>query len=381
MDARQRVTARVDEVAGELDAISAWMYANPELAYEEHESSARLAGFLEAQGMAVERPAWGLETCFDASAGHEGPTVVVCAEYDALPEIGHACGHNIIATAACGAGVALASLADELGFRVRVLGTPAEETYGGKVDLIRAGAFTGVAAAMMIHPFSDDVVDPGFLAVAHLDVEFRGKESHAAFRPQIGINALDAAVQAYVNISTLRQSLYPTDKVHGVITYGGGAANVIPAFTAMTWYVRAASLDRLSELTARVTACFEAAALATGCTFGVTPRGHTYTHMVNDPLLVELFAANSERLGRPMGRWRDRDPGASGSTDMANVSLEVPSIHPMLGIDCLPAVNHQREFADSTVTPAGRRATRDGAIAMAWTAVDLAEGNRWDELG
>ena len=245
MDLKQAATERLAAVEAELREISHWMYHNPEIAWEEHNTSARLVEFLRNNGFEVEYPAFGLETAFAARSGTEGPEVVVCAEYDALPEVGHACGHNIIATAALGAGVALLEAARELGFRVRVQGTPAEESYGGKVDLINNGAFADAALSMMIHPSPADVVDPTFLGVAHIDVEFFGKESHAAFAPQLGVNALDAAVQAYVNISTLRQAMYSTDKVHGVITYGGGAPNVIPAYTAMSWYVRAATKERL----------------------------------------------------------------------------------------------------------------------------------------
>jgi amidohydrolase len=380
VDPKQRIADRFGTVESELQEISRWLYENPELANEERASSARLVEFLRAQGMDVEYPAWGLETAFDARVGSDGPEVVICAEYDALPEVGHACGHNIIAASACGTGVALADVAEELGFSVRVLGTPAEEAHGGKVDLIEAGAFATTTAAMMVHPSPEDTVDPEFLAVAHLEVEFHGKEAHAAFAPQVSINALDAAVQAYNAISMLRQTLYPTDKVHGTISYGGGAPNVIPSFTAMGFYVRAATLERLDELQAKVEACFEAGALATGCTFSVRPAGHTYTEMVNNPVMVELFAANAEAMGRTMGRLRYPGSGAAGSTDMANVSKIVPTIHPMLGINSLPAVNHQRDFAAHTVSPDGERAIRDGALAMAWTVVDLAVGDRWDEL-
>jgi amidohydrolase len=381
MDPKQVVVDRFSTVEPALRDISKWLYENPEIAYEERGSSARLVEFLRDNGLTVDYPAWGLETAFDARTGSEGPEVVICAEYDALPEVGHACGHNVIATAACGAGVALAGLTDELGFRVRILGTPAEESYGGKIDMIEAGAFEGAAAAMMIHPSPEDVVDPAFLAVAHLDIDFYGKESHAAFAPQVGINALDAAVQAYVNVSTLRQTLYNTDKMHGVITHGGGAPNVIPQHTSLAFYVRAASMTRLAELRTKVEACFEAAALATGCSVEIKPRGHTYTEMHNDPVMVELFSANSDELGRTMGSASTHDPGAAGSTDMANVSRIVPTIHPMLSINSAPAVNHQREFAAHTVTPDGERAIRDGAIAMAWTVVDIATEDRWDELG
>jgi amidohydrolase len=381
MDRKQLVRSRFEAVETELRGISRWLYDNPELAYQEHASSARLVDFLTRNGFDVDYPAWGLETAFDARIGATGPEIVICAEYDALPEVGHACGHNVIAAAACGAGVGLGAVADELGIRVRVLGTPAEEAYGGKIDLIEAGAFESATAAMMVHPSPEDLVDPSFLAVAHLDIDFFGKESHAAFRPQVGVNALDAAVQAYVNVSTLRQALYNTDKVHGVITYGGGAPNVIPPHTSMAFYVRAATMERLAELQKRVEECFQAAALATGCSVEIKPRGHTYTEMHNDPLMVELYMANSDELGRPMGRSADHDPGAAGSTDMANVSRIVPTIHPMVGINSYPAVNHQREFAAHTVTPDGEQAIRDGALGMAWTVVDLAASGRWSELG
>lgn len=380
-DAKTRSAQRFDEIEPELQAMSTWLYEHPEVAYQEHESSRKLAELLRAGGLDVKYPAWGLDTAFDAGVGTSGPEVVICAEYDALPEVGHACGHNIIAAAACGAGVALGEVADELGIRVRVLGTPAEECYGGKIDLIGAGAFEGVAAAMMVHPSTENLVDPSFLAVAHLDVEFHGKETHAAFRPQVGVNALDAAVQTYVNVSMLRQELYPTDKIHGVITYGGGAPNVIPSFTSMSYYVRAASLDRLEELRARFEACVRAASTATRCRYEILPKSHVYTEMVSDPVMVELFDANAAVLGRTMGRASDRDPGAAGSTDMANVSKVVPAIHPMLDIGCLPAVNHQRDFAAHTITRDGERAIRDGALAMAWTVIDLALGDRWGDLG
>ena len=380
MDSKQQAADRFSDVEPELRDLSRWMYDHPEIAFEEKQTSARLAEYLADKGFEVEYPAYGLDTAFAARIGSTGPEVVICCELDALPEVGHACGHNIIASSAIGAGVALGPLVDELGFRVTVLGTPAEEMYGGKIDLIQAGAFSGAVAAMMVHPANEDTVDKPFLAVTHIDVEFHGKESHAAFKPQVGINALDAAVQAYVNISTLRQALYPTDKVHGVITYGGGAPNVIPAYTAMSWYVRAATKERLDELYSRVVACFEAAAVATGCTYELERRGHPYSDLLSNDVMTDLYAANSAALGRPMGRGADVDPGASGSTDMGNVSYEVPTIHPMLDIKALPAVNHQKEFAAHTLSPTGEQAIRDGALAMAWTIIDLAAGNRWDDL-
>ena len=375
-------TARetVRRFESELRDLSRWMYDHPEIAFEEYETSAKLAQYLASNGFEVEHPAYGLETAFAARVGSTGPEVVICCEIDALPEVGHACGHNVIATAAIGAGLAVAPLVEDLGIRLTVLGTPAEEAYGGKIDLINAGAFASASAAMMIHPANDDVVDKNFLAVTQFDVEFHGKESHAAFKPQVGINALDAAVQAYVNISTLRQAIYPTDKIHGVITHGGDVPNVIPAFTSMSWYVRAFTKERLDELYEKVLAAFEGAAIATGCSVDVKQRGHAYTDLVVNPLLADLYAENSAAIGRPMHRMSEYDPAATGSTDMANVSYVVPTIHPMLDIGAAPAVNHQKEFASHTLAPSGEAAITDGALAMAMTIIDLAEGNRWEEL-
>lgn len=381
MEPKSEAARRFEDAEGELLALSRWMYEHPEVAFEERETSARLVEFLRAAGFDIEYPAFGVDTAFAATTGTAGPRVVICAEYDALPGVGHACGHNIIATAALGAGHALLALAEELGIRVTVLGTPAEEKYGGKVDLIEAGAFRDAAAAMMIHPAPLDVVDPDVIAVAHVDLHYHGKEAHASAYPQLGINALDAFVQAYVNVSTLRQHLYPSDKIHGIVTRGGDAPNIIPAYTLSSWYVRAETRARLEELLPRVEACFEAAATATGCSYEIEHVGHTYDDLRNEPVMVELFARNAERLGRPMARAAHVPPGQTGSTDMGNVSKVVPAIHPMIGIDSLPAVNHQPEFAAHTISPAGDKAIRDGALAMAWTVIDLATGNRWNDLG
>ena len=308
MTFKDRAAANFAEVEPTLQDLSQWMYDNPEIAFEEHGSSARMVETLRAAGFDVEAPAYGLETAFVARAGSSGPEVIICAEMDALPEVGHACGHNIIAAAGLGAGIALKPMVDELGIRVQVLGTPAEEKYGGKIDLINAGAFEGAAASMMVHPSPTDTVDIAAIAVSHIDVDFYGKETHASFAPHLGVNALDAAVQAYVNVSTLRQQFLPTDRVHGVIIHGGSAPNVIPAHTKMSWYVRGVTDERLDELYPQVIACFEAAATATGCTFEVTETGHRYKDMLNNELMTELYAANSEALGRPTPRWaRSKD--------------------------------------------------------------------------
>ena len=378
MDTKERVAAAYERVEPELIDISRWMYENPEVAFEEYESSARLAAFLRDRGFAVEHPAHGLDTAFRATVGSAGPEVVICAEYDALPGISQACGHNIIATAALGAASSLVELAGELGVRVTVLGTPAEEKYGGKVDLIRAGAFDGAAASMMIHPSPKNTVDPRVLAITHVDVEFFGKNAHASAAPWEGLNALDAFVAAYVNISAWRQAMMSTDRVHGIITDGGKAANIIPDYTRSEWFIRAATKERLDVMVERFTDQIEAAARASGCRVVITPQGNAYSDMRHEPTMVELFDANSTALGRTLDRSAPGDP--AGSTDMGDVSHVVPSIHPMLAIETNAAVNHQAEFAAATITDSGNRAIRDGALAMAWTIIDLAERDLWDQL-
>ncbi|HWB89638.1 MAG TPA: M20 family metallopeptidase [Acidimicrobiia bacterium] len=379
MTRKQRAETAFDAVEADLREISRWLYENPELGYQEHDSSANIANYLGEHGFDVEYPTHGLDTAFAAHAGSLGPRVVICCEYDALPEIGQACGHNIIATAAMGAGIALTELVDELGIRVTVLGTPAEEGGGGKVDLIEAGAFVDAAASMMIHPSPYDELDPSFQARTSFEVEFFGKESHAAFAPQHGVNALDAFVQAYMNASTLRQQILGSDRIHCIVDHGGDASNIIPKYTRSTWGIRSADSERLSELIPKVQACWDAAAQATGCRLEVTQKGHPYLNMVSNPVMAELFRANSEGLGRPMPR--EADIGASGgSSDMGNVSQVVPSIHPMIGIESNGAVNHQIEFAAATITESGDRALRDGALAMAHTIIDMAEQDVWAAL-
>lgn len=366
-----------DAIEADLQRISRSLYDNPETAYQEFESSRLLADFIGSQGVEVTYPAYGMETSFEATAGSTGPRVVICCEYDGLPEVGQACGHNIIATAAVGAGLAVAPIAEELGIRVTVLGTPAEEGGGGKIQLLEAGAFEDAAASMMIHPFPTDMIDKSFQAARGFIVEFTGKESHAGFAPHLGVNALDAFVQAYMNVATLRQHYLPTDRTHCIINHGGDAQNIIPAYTSSTWGIRAATGERLEELVGKVTACWEAAASATGCELKVTPVAEPYLDVKTNSAMAELYQANSESLGRPMPR---EEVVEGGSTDMGNVSQVVPSIHPMVAIDAQGAVNHQKEFAAATVTASGDLAIRDGALAMAFTIIDMADQDIWGTL-
>ena len=333
MSLKERATEAFESVEAELRSISRWMYDNPELAYQEVEASKRLSGFLADHGFEVIHPVYDIDTAFEARLGRSGPRVVICVEYDALPGVGHACGHNIIATSSLGAGIALADLVDELGIRLTVLGTPAEEGGGGKIDLLEAGAFEDASASMLIHPSPHNLVDPKLLAAQGFEVTFRGKEAHAAATPHKGRNALDAFVNAYNGISTLRQQFEPSDRVHGIIEEGGVAPNVIPAITRSRWIVRAATKDRFETLLSRVVSCFEAASLATGCELEITYEGEPYVDLVTNPTVAALFQANAVTLGREMPTRAETGIETSASSDMGNVSHVVPSIHPSVKVE------------------------------------------------
>jgi amidohydrolase len=366
--ARERFAA----VQRDVLALSHRIHAHPEVAFEEERASIWLAEALDAAGFAVERGACDLPTAFRARAGSGPLHVALCAEYDSLPGIGHACGHNMIAAIAVGAALAAARVADDVGLTVSVLGTPAEERGGGKVLLLERGAFAGVHAALMVHPAPVDAAQPPTLAWSEFEVRYTGKAAHASAFPDQGINAADALTIAQTAIGLLRQHLRPTDRVHGIITHGGDAPNVVPAHTAADYIVRAMSLDQLGDVREKVLRCFEAGALATGATLEVTPSGPAYATVRHDPDIAALYRRNAEALGRyfpDLGTLLDR---AAGSTDMGNVSQALPAIHPLIGIASLPAVNHQPEFAAHCITEVADQAVRDAAVALAWTSIDLA---------
>jgi amidohydrolase len=368
-DAKAAARERIEGVRERLLQLSHRIHAEPELGMEEEKACAWLSDELSGAGFAVERGVGGLDTAFSARSGPGPFRVVVCAEYDALPEIGHACGHNIIAAMSVGAGLGLAAVADDIGVEVTVLGTPAEESGAGKIILLEQGAFDGAHAAMMVHPTPFDVAKMPIIAVNQLNVQYFGKEAHASAFPELGVNAADAMVVAQTAIGLLRQHLRATDRVHGIVTHGGDAPNVVPSHTEGTWLVRAHDLGELAEVEAKVMRCFEAGALATGARLEVTPEHPPYAEMHHHPALSSLYRANAEALGRGFLDLGD-DERMAGSTDMGNVSLAVPSIHPSIGIDSLPAVNHQPEFTAQCVTPVADKAVLDGAVAMAWTVID-----------
>jgi amidohydrolase len=370
---KEEARSAIDDHLGRLVDLSHTIHAHPETSFEEEHAAAWTAEALEAAGFEVTRGTSGMPTAFSAEVG-TGPLVLaVCAEYDALPGVGHACGHNIIAASAVGAGVGLARLADELGLTVRVLGTPAEEGGGGKITMLEDGVFDDVHAAMMIHPWPTERLEGTCLAVSHFDVTFTGKSAHASAAPFEGINAGDAMAVAQVAIALLRQQFRPGDQVHGITTSGGQAANIIPESVTGRFMCRATSLAGLEVLEPRVMACFEAGALATGCTLSRVDLAPVYSHMESDQELLALYRPNAEALGRSFSLDDQRAPRPTFSTDMANVSLAVPTIHPLVRIESGGSVNHQPEFAAACVTPSADTALRDGALAMAWTAIDAAQ--------
>ncbi|WP_435532165.1 M20 family metallopeptidase [Rhodococcus antarcticus] len=370
--ARDRATAAVSTHAAELHALSHSLHAEPEIAFAERRSAAKLTESLSQHGFDVRRGVAGLPTAFDATFGSGELVIGLCAEYDALPEVGHACGHNVIAAAALGAGFALAEVADELGITVRVIGTPAEETGGGKVLMLDAGVFDGVAAAMMVHPNPVETVASPSLAIADVAVRYTGKESHAAAAPHLGRNAADAITVAQVGIGLLRQHLEPGQMVHGIVSHGGAAPNIVPAHTEALYYLRARDLESLRRITARARDCFAAGALATGCTHDVVEISPTYAELAPDAWLAQAYRTAVTALGRtPLSRAEEVLRQA-GSTDMGNVTRALPGIHPTVAIDCGDAVNHQPEFAAACVNASADRAVLDGATALAHTAIAAA---------
>jgi amidohydrolase len=370
---KRRAAGEVDRVAGRLARVAADIHARPELLFQERFAAGLLCDELEAAGLAVERGAFGLETAFAARAGvgdGGAPLVAVLCEYDALPGIGHGCGHNLIAAAGLGAALAAAAVAEEAGGRLLVLGTPAEEGGGGKVIMAERGAFEGVDAAMMVHPAGDDLIEPHAIAIAGWRVAYSGRGAHAAATPHLGRNALDAAVLGYTAVAALRQHIQPDERVHGVFLEAGEKANIIPDHTLAEWYVRSATMESLQPLKERVLACLGAGAAAAGCRMEWAPIGPEYAHLVTNRPLAERYRANSTAVGRPVA---DPSPGrrVTVSTDMGNVSQLVPSIHPLLAVSPPDVPLHSAGFALCAASDDGRRALVDGAKAMAMTALDV----------
>lgn len=374
MNSKQAARERLNQARAPLLALSHRIHAHPELGFEEEQACGWLAAMLDEAGFAVQTGICELPTAFIARAGSGPLNIGIMAEYDSLPGVGHACGHNLIAAMAAGAAMALAKVADDVGLTVTVIGTPAEEVgnASGKILLLERGAYAGVHAAMMVHPAPMDFVQPRIIAASMFDVHYTGKEAHASAFPELGINAADAITVAQTAIGLLRQHIRSGDRVHGICTHGGDAANIVPAHTSARYMVRSDTLDELEELRVKVRRCFEAGALATGSKLEIRGGDKPYTEMLHDADMAALYRRNAEALGRKFPDTNSAVGRFSASTDMGNVSKAIPSIHPMIGIDCLPAVNHQPEFTAHCVSAAADQAVWDGALGMAWTAIDMA---------
>ena len=369
---KRDVQQSVDRMGDELIAVSHQIHANPELAFEEVKAAALLTGKLREAGFEVEEGFCGLATAFRSEFGPDGaPRVALLAEYDALPGLGHACGHNVIASASLGAALALSELGDRLPGRVLLVGTPAEERGAGKELMAQRGAFDAVDAAMMVHPAGIDLINMPSLCIGEVKVEYQGKAAHASSMPERGINALDALVLAYQGLAALRQHIRATDRIHGIITDGGNAPNIVPERAAGHFYVRAQNAGELEELKQRAQGCFEAGARATGAQLTSCWSEIDYLELKPCWPLARAYQANAEALGRKFFPYDKLPMSVAGSTDMGNVSHRVPSIHPMIAAAPPHCTIHNAEFAQWTDSEIADRAVLDGAKALAMTALDF----------
>ncbi|HEY92793.1 MAG TPA: M20 family metallopeptidase [Dehalococcoidia bacterium] len=366
---KAQVSGEIDARRHQLSELSLKIHSNPELGFQEVKAATWLTQYLEESGFSIERGICELPTAFKGSYGQGKPAIAILAEYDALPNLGHACGHNLIATCAVGAGVASKLAIDRFGGSILVIGTPAEELYGGKAIMADRGAFDNVDMTMMVHPGVCDVATTQALACLSLEVEFFGKAAHAAARPEAGINALEAMLDSFVAINSLRQHIKDKARIHGIITEGGEAANIVPAHSAGNFLVRAEDDSYLDELKQKVLNCFIGAATASGARLEYRWGNIRYAPLRNNLALVQVFIQNMQSLGRKVEL---SDPSkAFGSTDMGNVSQLVPSIHPFVAIAPEEVLVHSPRFAEAAASEAGIQGLVDAAKALAMTVVDL----------
>ena len=368
--AKERAKAAVTEARETLVEVSADIHSHPELALRETRAANLLSDTLEAQGFAVERGVYGIETAFRGVWGEGLVTVAYLLEYDALPGIGHACGHNLIATAGLGGAIGLKGAVSPADVRVVVLGTPAEEDIGGKQLLLDKGAFDGVDAALMVHPAPVEIADPLMFGFYSCYVTYHGREAHASVAPETALNALDGLVTAYQAVAQLRQHIRRDARLAGVILEGGEASNVIPATAKGKFEVRALHPQYLEDLKDRIEGCFRAGAEASGTKVEIEWTSFAYEPMNNNPTLVSLYKANAEALGR---RFLDGVAASTGSTDMGNVSWKVPSIHPTFQVGAF-ALNHTAGFSEVCITDAAHDNMIQVGQALAMTGVDIALG-------
>lgn len=376
VDVKSRACAGIEEWAGRLWAASASIHAHPELGYCEFHAADQLCGLMEQAGAECARGVAGTSTAFRAVVHGQAarPAVAILAEYDALPEIGHGCGHNLIGTAAVGAGLGLMAVRDLLPGSAVVLGCPAEESAvddaGGKIRLLKAGEFAAVDAALMVHPGTEDLISKrSSLAACGYEFEFTGKPAHAAAIPHEGINALDGVIQTFNGINALRQHLKPDVRIHGIITYGGAAANIVPARAVCRFRVRAEDQGYLAGVAEKVQQCARAGALASGATLTIREVAPMYEETMPNVAIAKAFAANLAELGRPMRTVPKRR--GKGSTDFGNVSRVVPGVSASMRIAEDTVAIHSKEMADAAISESGRAMMLDAARAMAMTAIDI----------
>lgn len=361
---------RIDAVAANLVEVSHEIHAHPEQNFNEVFASELLVRTANQLGVSTDAHMYGCDTGFAGEEG-SGPTVCIMSEYDALPDIGHGCGHNIIAAAGLGAAIGLATVANQAGGRLRYLGTPAEEGGGGKLVMARHGALDGVDVAMMVHSADSDLTSIDAIALQQLTVEYFGEAAHAAAAPEKGRNALDAAVLGYMAVAALRQHILPTERVHGIFTKAGEKPNIVPRDAAMEWYVRSDTVTTMSALKPRVLAALQSGASACGCGFSHEWVDTPYADMVTNNNLSAMYVSNASSLGRHVTVPGAHGRRVVGSTDMGNVSHLVPSIHPMIASAPVGTAIHTVDFAKASITKQADQAIIDGAKAMAMTAIDF----------
>lgn len=373
MDSSKQINSAVDELSGKLKELAKFIHSHPEFGFEENQSSKAVADFLEAEGFAVKHGVSGMKTALIASYGDasKGPRVATLAEYDALPGLGHGCGHNLIAASACGAAAAIRRAFPTLPGEMLCIGTPAEETGGGKVIMAKDGVFDGLDAVMLTHPSNKTAVFKLALGVAPFKIRFLGKSAHAAAWPERGVNALDAMILFFTGVNALRQQFPPYARVHGIITHGGDAANIIPERTEAAIMVRALDRDTLNGLIERVKNIVEGAAKSTGCRFEIEAQDFAYLPFHPNRVLGNLFRESLDSLGVKIEQGREDEE--MGSSDVGNVCERAPTIHPDFRIGADNVINHTPEFTAQAATDEGLNATLNMAKAMAMTAAKIFE--------
>lgn len=367
------IEREIKAIEEDLRNLNEFIYKNPELAFEEYKAAKGHIKLLKKHNFTIEEEFLGFKTAFKATydSGKKGPTISYLSEYDALPEIGHGCGHNILGTTSTGAGIVLSKFIDEIGGKVVVLGTPAEETNGVKVNMVEAGVFEDIGVAMMVHPNATFLRSGYSLALSQIRIGFKGRSAHASTYPHEGINALDACLLTFNNINALREHIEPSARIHGIIKEGGIAVNVVPEYTEAHFAVRSPDTKYRDELVEKVINCAKAGALATGCEIEILDSPNSYSALITNEKLSEAYSKNLLTAGvKDLGERRE----GGGSLDMGNVSEVCPSIHPYFGIipeDKEQYPTHTEEFSHETITEYAYENMKKTIEALVATGIDI----------